>query len=92
MCSLCSPACSSQRVWVCFILLQMITGIGNVASTNLAVVLTSVEEIVLRATLKLRHDIFRALRGKPPLEGDMLRRQREVWSCAVNTTVMCEVA
>ena len=64
---------------------------GSQSLTNVAIVVTGIEELLLRSTMKYRYEVFRRLKGKEPLTGDEEKRKLKVWACQINVSVICEI-
>ena len=69
----------------------LVTSIGSLGQTAFAVGVTALQEVVLRATLVQRDTWLRARTGRDQLEGAALERQRLVWACSINASMVAEL-
>ena len=68
----------------------MLLNIGDVSSTMITIVFTSMEEAVMRAFLIEIDTYIRKIMGKPKLHGRTLELQRFVWSIDINQSSIAE--
>ena len=68
----------------------MLLNIGDVSSTMITIVFTSMEEAVMRAFLVEIDTYIRKIMGKPKLHGRTLELQRFVWSIDINQSSIAE--
>ena len=68
----------------------MLLNIGDVSSTMITIVFTSMEEAVMRAFLVEIDTYIRKIMGKPKLHGQTLELQRFVWSIDINQSSIAE--
>ena len=66
----------------------LITDMGGKTLTKLAIAAVGVQEILLRTTMCARDSKLRALFGRKALTGWRLDKKREVWACAVATSML----
>ena len=61
------------------------------AVTTLAIVLTAIEECILRATMVDRDDFFHKWAGKAPLTSDELAERRIIWAVQTGNSMIIEI-
>ena len=69
----------------------LVTSIGDVATTAIAVGVTALQEVTLRATIVKRDTWLRRLVGHDALEGAALERQKRVWAASINASMVAEL-
>ena len=69
----------------------LVTSIGSLAITAVAVGVTALQEVTLRATIVARDSWLRRALHKKELDGAALERQKLVWACSINASMVAEL-